>query len=543
MATIDFGKAAYEIDERFQPLGVEPSEISPGQKTSLLKKIQRKTTNSVHSHWATIGWADNRPFAPTGTISFSKNGQNTGATAVTLEEIKNIYEINPRARGSKFVNERYINFDAVDFGLDKKEYTIDELPELRLTLFLQPDEGAVVFYQGCDRGKWNDPDADVEYILPQSTGPDHTTKRDRLDYLFPIIPNRKIKNADRNPEIIEILDGKPEMSFVVKVLTFKRNQLNPEDLVHEGLNILKKNHENINERYDLLIYNPKANNFETAVGTNKIDLSKKTLLLVHGTFVRTPQSYGGLYLEEYAPENMLLKQLIDDRVYDQIIAFDHPTILEDAKQNAEQLYKYLGSNSFQYPVDLIGTSRGALVCHYLAMDKNNRNFECGKVLSISGGFGVGYFKTAKRISTLLKVLRKGVPGWGTLLTMIAQFSIDFFISRPGCQLLTPNNERLLQIINSKPTSALTVYQNVQADWHKSLVDGFFKKTGMVIVDAVAKSMLGRKHDLVVGFDQQGISPANQSRPKIKIRSMHTKNLVHGYPKEDVHQIVRDFLDD
>lgn len=551
MAQLKFENSLSFPDPRFITLGQKYEGLSVGLQSKLKKKIGHSLKSNPSAAWATLGWADGRNFNPLGTIEFSEIG-NLKSKAVTLEEVKKIYAFNPRSEGKEFVTERYINFNQVSFGFDEDKVRVDQFPELRLTLFLQPDEGAIVFYQYSDLGNHHDKDADVEYVMPNSTGSDHNTNRDRLNYFFPILPPGKWVNDEDNPEYLKKQGGHSETSFVIKILTYKRNNLIAENLFEEGLNKLRLEAQKITkpiiaEKYDLLKFDHKNSKFISHKNGFKIDYSVRTLLLLHGTFASTATSFAGLFDKEHLNNSnqsdaKFLQKLIEDGVYDQILAFDHPTIWHDAVTNCSWLYGFLGANKFNYPVDLIGTSRGAIVCHQLACDSRNKNFTCGRVLSISGGFGVGYFTVAKGISTLLKVLKKTLPGAGPIIAMIAQFSVDFFIKLPGSRQLTPDSKRLKAIINAKPTSALTSYQNVQVDWDKKLVKGWFKRTGMVLLDAIVKLILGKRHDLVVGYDPQGISPANQSRKPNHLTSSHTKNLIPGFPKEKIRPMIRGFLE-
>lgn len=551
MASIKFEEADISFDPRFVPLGKNFSNLTPSDKETVKAKIKAQSNAKTSSAWATLGWSNDKKFAPLGEIFFSKIG-NLESKSVTRDEVQNIYNFNPKARGKKFVTERYINFDRVDFGLNKSKIHISELPELRLTLFLEPDEGAIVFYQYSSLENYNDKNADVEYILPNSTGSDHNTNRDRLNYFFRLIPPGIWENDDDNTEYLIRKSSESETSFVIKVLTYKRNNLIAENLFEEGLNKLRLEAQKMSkpliaEKYDLLKFDYKKSKFVSHEKGFKIDYSSKTLLLLHGTFASTATSFAGLFDNEHLSDSnqkdaRFLQSLIKDGVYDQILAFDHPTIWHDAVTNCSWLYGFLGANKFILPVDLIGTSRGAIVCHQLASDSRNKNFTCGRVLSISGGFGVGYFNVAKGISTMLKVLKKTLPGAGPIIAMIAQFSVDFFIKLPGSRQLTPDSKRLNAIINAKPISALTSYQNIQVDWDKKLVKGWFKRTGMVLLDAIVKLILGKRHDLVVGYDPQGISPANQSRKPNHLTSSHTKNLIPDFPKEKIRPMIRGFLE-
>ena|GEM_PF-2058615 len=95
-------------------------------------------------------------------------------------------------------------------------------------------------------------------------------------------------------------------SFIIKILTFKRNPLKAKELLVEAfntLNIKKQLGESIanyvgQSKYDVLLYKRQINNFDTVGAGHPIDFNARTLILVHGTFASTEGSYGGLYLDK-----------------------------------------------------------------------------------------------------------------------------------------------------------------------------------------------------------------------------------------------------
>jgi hypothetical protein len=96
-------------------------------------------------------------------------------------------------------------------------------------------------------------------------------------------------------------------------LTYKRNNLPAADLSQEGIQSLKKYSHGltnlVTERYALLKFDADKNDFELVREGQKIDYNKKTLLLVHGTFVNTAASFAGLYADEFKPHNTFLQSL------------------------------------------------------------------------------------------------------------------------------------------------------------------------------------------------------------------------------------------
>lgn len=163
----------HNINPKFFTLGSKWADIGAVEQEKVKEKISFKTEEKPDKVWATLGWRSDHPFNPQGEIAFSESGNHASESPVTLKEIGAIWDFNPLSGEEGFVKERYINFDRVIFNLPDVSYKANELPELRLTLFLGKDEGAVVYYQHSAADKYldSDPDteAEIEYILPQPT--------------------------------------------------------------------------------------------------------------------------------------------------------------------------------------------------------------------------------------------------------------------------------------------------------------------------------------------------------------------------------------
>jgi pimeloyl-ACP methyl ester carboxylesterase len=538
------------FNNNFVILGKKWEILSQEEKEKVLLRIDKKSTEILEEIWGTLGWKSDNPFTLNGTIHYSENG-NHKSKGATLKEVENIWEFNPLAAGKGFVKERYINFDDLEFEFPTSTMKANSLPKLRLTVFLQEDEGALVYYQHSDKGNFNDDEAEVEYILPEATDSTNSTKRNRLTYYFDVIP-KSFEEDDKKPGYIKLAEGELDTSFIVKILTFKRNPLHPKELINEAINTLNVNaigNEAIHKRYGqskyrLLKYDVLQGDF---IDNPTIDPEAKTLLLVHGTFSSTMGSYGDLYLKKFDKETCFLEKLLTDKIYDQIIAFDHPTITHDVFQNSRELYQFLGNTVFTQPVDVVGTSRGALFAKWLAADTANRHFVTNKVMTFSGANGVGYYTSGEHINLALKVWKKlAVPGT-KFIAVLAQFSADFFLKQPGNRQMKPNSKRLKRVLDAHPLSTTTRYQCVAADWDKKLPHEKWKKAPTILLDAVIKLVLGRKHDWVVGTEQQKISPSGYSEPVINIKSVHVKNLDLDYVKDvrlkktDTHQLIYDFM--
>lgn len=569
MNTFDFSAHdLFELNEqpRFVVLGKRLDELDTNALDVLRRKVNWKLISKPDGVWGTLGWADNKPFSLNGSLAFSTEGnlRSHGVTADVVQDVRaylGLDEDDPIR-----VKERFINLSAVDFGFDRSEFSLDDLPNLRLTLFVEQEEGALVFYQYNKQGEHDDKEAAIEYILPQSTDRNYSNQRDRLSYHFPIIPP-KLAECDESGNSCYV-DESRDTDFIVKILTYKREDLHPADfLTTATININRKvektfladvrdRHLKIitgqrvknavyerlgRNKYGLLVYNRQDHDFDEPMNGVTINPDLKTLLLLHGTFVSTKNSYGPLY----GHEDCLLDCLIDQGKFEQIIAFDHPSVSHDVVQNAEKLYDYLAGIRFSQPVSLIGTSRGALLAKWLSADKGNRSFEVDKMLTFSGAFGVGFFTAGKYVGKGLSALRFLVaPPAGTYIAALSQYSANFILEMPGFQDMTPKHKRHQNIIDTDHRSAATKVQCVSADWHPQLSFGWRKPFSRML-DFGLKAILGRQHDWVVGFNNQGSAQRGGGAP-IEIQSVHVKNFDLNYSRTNVpyantHEIIETFF--
>ncbi|MDY0393023.1 MAG: hypothetical protein RBR89_06500 [Candidatus Bipolaricaulis sp.] len=130
----------YELNRySFIPLGQEVYDVE-----QLKEKLQKQFT-PVDSIWGTLGWANDKPFTLTGKVDFSRRGnpKSLGATGEIVRELKSF---NPLIDNQDPLIERCIDLSKVNFEFPD-HCNLDEIPKLRLTVFLEPNEGALVYYQ------------------------------------------------------------------------------------------------------------------------------------------------------------------------------------------------------------------------------------------------------------------------------------------------------------------------------------------------------------------------------------------------------------
>lgn len=527
LKTIDTGN-------KFLILGDKKYFKDPANKTFLKDKLAKTDKSYNENMWGTLGNFDKSQIRWKGKLMHSRLGSDK-SVGITRE----LKQILIEATGTinlkeEEITERFISFDKIKFPGQ-----IENHGPLRLTLFLNPDEGAVVYYQHFEKEETNPKKGkhlgyDYDIIPPEATKDKdgqvdyNTNKRDRLNYEIDILP-KIIKSDIRDDEL------EKRQRFVVKILTFKRNAASNE-------NIVQKTEEKVfgsNKRYELLVFDKENDQFVAPKkGKNNIDPDLKTLFLIHGTFVDTANSYEAILFKSDNNPSLLKKYLTDENSkHQQAIAFNHPTMFDDARENTgrlmEELDKFQPGFVFKKQLDLVGTSRGALLAKFLAIEheKNqgeNPKIPVDKIITVSGANGCGYLTKGKYyVNALLKLCKNGTP-LQKILVSLAQLSASYITSRSGLQLMTPGNSKLEDILEYKPgpqsiCQVLTLCADIQV-MKANKIGKKLKNFVLRIGDKVVQRLLGKQHDFVIGTIEQGIA---DPFPKVDLSGNILFNAVHG----------------
>lgn len=544
---------AFEKNNFFLLGNLEAGKLAANDEDAIKIKFKNKnnTDISIGDMWATLGWADPEFKSKLkGNLEFSING-NVESKPYLKPLFDEIKYINPAIEGqSRPVTERFINFKKVKFDWNPESFSIEEIPELRITVYLKKGEAAMVCYQHGNLDEDDDSEAEFEFIQPQN----YSANRDRLDFIFPILPEYELESFESNGKTrFRFLNGrKRKTSFLMKIFTFQTVP-GSEDEVYKSYTKhinAKGADENLGfllfgkDKYSLVNYDKSHRDF---VGTDAlpIDFSKKTLMLINGTFMNTDITFSNLIQPTQNFQNSLLNQLLEDGVFEQIIGFNYPTISHDAKDNALNLYDMLKGKRFEQPVSMVGSSRGCLLAKYLTCDEANIYFDTDKVIMFSAANGVGYFNFAKKyISRYLSIQRQMSGPAGKIIFGFLHLSAEYFLKQPGAQLMTLKNERLTGLLEMKPINANTEYYNVVSDWNPSLAKSPFKKITGTGLDLLIKGILGKEHDWVVGCNEQSLyfnQPFKYVTP-LRITSMHARYFDVGYTPHDTHKEIYDYFD-
>ncbi|MBI3512220.1 MAG: hypothetical protein HY064_16290 [Bacteroidetes bacterium] len=528
MKTIELNSSHYlstPQNYQFVPIGNPDKLFGEGGFLDQLKdRIFKRKSSPLEDFWATLGRQDGKTINWSGNLLCSKNGNDESA-GITADEIALLKQLMPTiSADNKGVLEKVIILDHTEFGSDPDGRNI------RLTLMVDPGEGAIVFFQHTEMDDALSQNGLIEYIHPATTVNYSNNLRDRLDYFFQV-PEHRGKN-DR---------------LIVKAITFPRNMAEtPETVLHR-----------IDPTHRLLKYDAGINDFsEITNGIPDVDRSKKTLLLIHGTFASTAKSYGGLITSNW------LKNVINTKLYDQVFALDHPTILAGPDENVAKLLELMGpGKKFSQPIAIITTSRGGLVGKTIVNDANinAKLFTVERVAAQACANGVEYFAAGAKIAKGLGVLKKIFELSGRegleIFTAIAQISAEIFLAQPGCVAMTPNSAPLKKILDGVPANSAMRYFPVTGNYDPN---GFWKKIADIFVSVIYG---GEPNDWVVGTKQQAIMPVGNYAYGSKkqwhydhylattYNSMHTKYLnmdpppptqaASGIPRD----AIMDFLND
>ncbi len=523
---------------RFLLLGERPR--NPALRDLLDRKLRRETTVPVPGVWGTLGGADNSE-APAwrGRLEHSARGHDD-SSGIVLEEVRSLYGIHDVLDGDNAkVVERYINFDQVKFEDFPETFTSEDMPRIRLTLFLQHDEGAVVAYQHFT-GRWQrEGYSDLEYILPQPNDADHSLRRDRLDFIFPVLPSRKIEaDGDDTFRLGEPLDT----SFVVKILTFRRDSADnhPDAIVERACRA-----SGLDTDHRLLRFDPESNQFRPPDAGSGPRSSRRTLLLLHGTFSSTEGSFAGL-MENGGESGSWLQQA--SLRYEQILGFDHPTIRTGIEDNLAAFLHQARSLDFRRaPLDLITFSRGGLLGRHLVTSPDTARFPVHRAALVSAANGVGYFHRGQRfLGMFFRYMRRASGPAGRLVTAFAQLSADYFFRLPGPTIMNENSEELAALLDRKPAdwNADLAVRAFTGRWNRRVHadSNLARRLAMRGIHTLTIPFLGRQSDLVVNQDNQSRMPeARRVEPPARYLSTHTTFFQGPRVAESIKEDLHEFL--
>jgi hypothetical protein len=510
-----------------------------------IRRITRQTATPQTEIWGTLGaWNKGGLKNFSGKIQCSTRGNRESnadesgeQTVHFVNEVRTSREPYLNGEDCNRVVERFIDLSKVKFPDYQKTFSLENQPSLRLTVFVQPGEGALVY---LERGRSGDETAQM--ILPESTGPDNScSTRDRLTYRIPLWPDGGIEKATqkKGKKDISLTTKKGSSSYeknlVIKVLTFERGNSTSQDAVRRALGALGR------DKYDLLHWNLASGKF-VPVAAGDVHYDQKTLLMLHGTFSSTKGSFNPMTI--LGRESWMQAIAMSGQRYEQVLAFNHETVLDSLAANEDKLNSFLG-RKLSKPVDIITHSRGGLLGKHLAI--YGKNVQVDRAALCACANGVGYFNLLDQISWLLSILARvgKYSSIGSLAIVLAQHSAKFVAGLEGFKPMTPGSPELKKVLKAIPQKRKkTLFLPIVGDWDDSLVKDsrWYKRWSAKGIDKLLSTILDDKnHDWVVSSTNQAIVPPGSAvkgfSKKPFVESLHTRY----FNKEKVPERIREFL--
>ena len=482
-----------------------------------IRKLLEKNADTS-DFWATLGRQDNGSVSNSwsGSIVCSKAGNNSFTDRgrkirEEAQQLSSLYSnLNPDVSSvtEKFISLKDVQFSAADPASRK----------LRLTIMINEGEHALTFLQHTDITDVKSQDGAFEYILPETVDP--LGKKDRITYLFEV-PVRSNDGA---------------FQTVIKVMTF-RSEITLKSTVGEVKDKLRA----LDNPYGIKLFDPATNKFMAVADQDiatKIDKNKKTLLLIHGTISSIQKSYGDLYdsgksTAATTQHDWLQKQIIGGKKYEQVIGFDHPSIVDSPQQNADKLFSLLAPlGKFSKPVDIITTSRGGLVGKCVITTPQDV-FTVDRAATVACANGVELLNTGQGLGRLIGVLRHmDEEPVSKAALLLLQLVVKVALAQPGIKIMDKDNPELqaLRVKPPAPANKNMRYLPLCGDYKLS----GNHPPGWKFFDLLLSGLMkDGHHDWVVESDFQVIMPEGyyayqQSSATYRNLTMDTTHLRYFY---------------
>lgn len=519
------------------------------ERRSFFSKLRRRNRAKPRSAWGTLGRATENGFNWSGKLVCSRYG-NERSSGVILNEIEDLYKGNDLLdKDQRPVRELFINMSDVTFPEVPEEFDAESIPDARLTIFLDEDEGAIVCYHHYENTWKNPENEELEYILPEPT-PAGTTKRDRLDYFFPILPNGQFEEDKVSGKIR--INRDRAVNFVIKVLVFRRDasKKTSDALVRSSISLIRKH---LDERHCFYKYDFSNKIFVLCKNpATEIESNKKTLLLFHGTFSTTEGSFDGLneVLKKDKKSGNTWFSSKAPHKYEQIIGFNHSTILEWPEGNLTYFRTLLeGVNFREEPLDVITFSRGGLLGMQFIADQANSDFPVRKAVMVSCANGVGYFDKAKYVGRLLRYFKVGEAlsstPLGAIISLFAQHSAKYFLSLPGPTIMNKDSKELKSLREKSPAEHNKYIDIIAFSgyWSPEVAQlKFLKLLAHGAAFATTTPILGLPNDFVVNTNnQERMMPNIKKHSPIQFKTTHTTFFKSEKTSVKIRKKLDDFL--
>lgn len=478
----------------------------------LIKKLLEKKADTS-DFWATLGRQDNASITKSwsGAIVCSKVGNNsfTNRGRKIREEAEQLCALYSDVKADvTTVTEKFISLKDLVF-------TDAASRKMRLTITLNNGEHALTFLQHTELTDTKSQDGVFEYILPETVDP--VGKKDRITYLFDV-PEKSV-------------DG--PFQTVIKVMTFK-GAVTLKSTVGDVKDKLRE----LDNPYGIKLFDVTTNKFIAIADADiakKIDPNKKTLLLIHGTISSIQKSYGDLFdsgnpRTQTTKFDWIQKDILGGKKYEQVIGFDHPSIVDSPQQNADKLFSLLAPLTFSKTVDIITSSRGGLVGKCVACQVQNV-FKVERVATVACANGVELLNTGQSLGRLFGVMRHiDQEPVSKAALLVLQLVVKVALAQPGIKIMDKDDADLQVLRVKEPYNKQTRFLPLCGDYKTNGKH----PAGWKFVDLLlAGLMKDGHHDWVVETDFQVIMAPGYyayQQPPTAFRSltMDTTHLRYFY---------------
>lgn len=479
----------------------------------LIKKMLEKKADTS-DFWATLGRQDNASITKSwsGAIVCSKVGNNsfTDRGRKIREEAEQLCALYSDVKPDvTTVTEKFISLKDLVF-------TDAASRKMRLTITLNNGEHALTFLQHTELTDTKSQDGVFEYILPETVDP--VGKKDRITYLFDV-PEKSV-------------DG--PFQTVIKVMTFKSAVT-----LKSTIGDVKDKLRELDNPYGIKLFDVTTNKFLAIADADiakKIDPNKKTLLLIHGTISSIQKSYGDLFdsgnpRTQTTDFTWIQKAILGGKKYEQVIGFDHPSIVDSPQQNADKLFSLLAPLRFSKTVDIITSSRGGLVGKCVACQVQNV-FKVERVATVACANGVELLNTGQSLGRLFGVMRLiDQEPVSKAALLVLQLVVKVALAQPGIKIMDKDDSDLQVLRVKEPYNKQTRFLPLCGDYN---IKNKAHPAGWKFVDLLLAGMMkDGHHDWVVESDFQVIMAPGYyayQQPAASFRSltMDTTHLRYFY---------------
>jgi hypothetical protein len=355
-----------------------------------------------------------------------------------------------------------------------------------------------------------------EYVLPETVDP--VGKKNRLTYLFEV-PQTSVDGA---------------FQTVIKVMCYQ-SKITTASSVGDVKDVLR----NLDNPYGIKLFDAVQNTFVAIANQDiakSIDPNKKTLLFIHGTISTIQKSYGDLYdsgkkTAATTDHTWIQKAIFGGKKYEQVIGFDHPSVVDSPMVNAATLFSMLTPvGKFSKTVDIITSSRGGLVGKCVINAQQNI-MTIERAATVACANGVELLTAGENLGRMIGIIRNiDDEPISKAALLVLQLVVNLALQLPGIKIMQKNDPGLQQILAGQPTNKNLRYFPLCGDYS---LNGNHPVEWKFVDLLLTAAMKDGKHDWVVETDFQVVVPNGflawqQTAPAFKSIPMDTTHLRYFY---------------